>query len=244
MVQLEHDMGRWDGVGVGSGRVHSLSLIGSSPHPCPLRVIGGELGLLSELERLNLSNNQLQGQLPIKEGLAGLRLLRQLTLSKNCLSGPLTHVSLLRHLADLDLSHNQLSGLLPPDLPLHLPELVTLNLSHNQLVGKLPTELKHLSALRVLNLGHNSFVGWLESWVGGLTNLQRLDLSHNRLEGQFPSALKRLSALEYLHLNNNNVRREVEKGEREEFASPDLFDVLSAVCKCVVIFSLVCLYFH
>jgi hypothetical protein len=142
LIKLERDMCAWEGVGVMEGRIHSFSLIGCQV-PCPLsNLIGADLGLISELQRINLSNNQLHGPLPIQESLAALRMLRQLSLSRNCLSGPLTHVSLLRQLADLDLSHNALTGPLPPHLCLHLPELVTLNLSHNKLHGKLPSELK------------------------------------------------------------------------------------------------------
>jgi Leucine-rich repeat (LRR) protein len=85
---------------------------------------------------LDLSKNQLSGQLPASLGhLKGLKLLN---ISYNHLSGkiPATFGN-LESLESLDLSRNRLSGSIPRTLS-KLQELTTLDVSNNKLEGQIP----------------------------------------------------------------------------------------------------------
>ncbi|KAA3472319.1 receptor-like protein 12 [Gossypium australe] len=89
--------------------------------------------LLSILTVINLSSNQLSGEIP--KILGKLQLLIVLNLSHNCLIGPIPS-----SLGDLS-------------------ELESLDLSSNKLEGRIPTELKNLGFLAVLNLSQNNLKG-------------------------------------------------------------------------------------
>ena len=85
---------------------------------------------------LDLSNNQLSGEIPASLG--GLKALKMLNLSYNKLSGKIPASSSdLQNLESLDLSHNKLSGSLPTTLS-KLQQLTTFDVSNNQLIGRIP----------------------------------------------------------------------------------------------------------
>ncbi|OMO92963.1 hypothetical protein COLO4_17178 [Corchorus olitorius] len=86
---------------------------------------------------LDLSNNNLSGELPV--GLTSLVLLGTLNLSMNVLTGTIPEdIGNLKRLETLDLSINKLSGHIPPGM-VSLTFLNHLNLSYNNLSGKIPT---------------------------------------------------------------------------------------------------------
>ena len=103
---------------------------------------------------LNLSRNQLQGEIP--PGLGNLV-----------------------NLKHLDLSYNDLSGRIPPQLG-NLSELRTLTINNNSLSGKIPSTLGNLSELRTLTVNNNTLSGEIPSKLGNLTNLKELELYHRR----------------------------------------------------------------
>ena len=85
---------------------------------------------------LDLSNNQLSGQIPASLGT--LRALKLLNISHNKLSGKIpTSFGDLENIETLDLSHNKLSGSIPPTLT-KLQQLTILDVSNNQLTGRIP----------------------------------------------------------------------------------------------------------
>ncbi|WVZ14847.1 hypothetical protein V8G54_012413 [Vigna mungo] len=92
---------------------------------------------LSLLKSIDLSNNQLSGEIPKEiESLFGLV---SLNLSRNQLKGKIpSNVGELRSLEFLDLSQNQLVGSIPSSLA-EIDRLTMLDLSHNYLSGKIPT---------------------------------------------------------------------------------------------------------
>ena len=104
------------------------------------------------LERLDLSNNQLVGQIPPAIG----------------------NLSDLRY---LDLSENSLNGDIPAALG-NLSKLETLRLFDNQLSGEIPSELGNLSNLRELSLHDNADLeGALPLTFTNLDTLETLSLS-------------------------------------------------------------------
>ncbi|XP_074575983.1 receptor-like protein EIX2 [Curcuma longa] len=93
--------------------------------------------LLSIMTTLDLSDNNLSGQIP--EQITSLLGLWNLNLSGNHLTGEITHkFSQLIELESLDLSRNQLSGSIPPALS-NLTFLSHFNVSCNNLTGRIPS---------------------------------------------------------------------------------------------------------
>ncbi|MED6118279.1 hypothetical protein PIB30_001512 [Stylosanthes scabra] len=91
----------------------------------------------SLLKSIDLSSNQLSGQIPVE--LAELLGLVSLNLSRNILTGKIpSKIGMLTSLEFLDLSRNQLSGSIPSSIT-QIDRLPMLDLSHNHLAGRIPT---------------------------------------------------------------------------------------------------------
>ncbi|XP_057836388.2 receptor-like protein 7 [Cryptomeria japonica] len=92
--------------------------------------------ILSTLTSIDLSSNQLNGDVPLDFG--KLKGLMFLNLSMNNLSGIIPHsLGDMSRLESLDLSSNKLSGNIPSELQ-SLSSLAYLNLSNNNLSGSIP----------------------------------------------------------------------------------------------------------
>jgi hypothetical protein len=162
-----------------------------------------EFGLLTGLQRLDLSSNQLTGSIP--SVLGSLSLLTSLILRGNQLSGPIpSNLGNLLSLQFLDLPGNQLSGSIPSSLG-SLKSLSRLDLSSNQLTGSIPSSLGSLKNVYSFDLRSNKLTGSIPSSLGNLTGLNLLYLSSNQLTGAIPSFLGSLTGLSYLYLHSNKL---------------------------------------
>ena len=164
-----------------------------------------ELGQLSELGSLQLSNSRLSSNEakiltgPIPPELGQLGNLTTLNLWKNQLTGAIPpQLGQLTHLTSLRLYNNQLTAL-PPELG-QLTNLTTLELYGNQLTS-LPPELGQLQSLELLYLDHNQLTS-LPPELGQLQSLELLYLDHNRLTA-LPPELGQLQNLTSLKLREN-----------------------------------------
>jgi hypothetical protein len=170
----------WKGVSCSGSSVTSIKLSG-------LGLSGFlyyQLSELSSLTTLDLSNNNIQGNIPY----ALPQKLQELNLASNGLSGTIPYsLSNMTGLTDLKLSHNQLSGQIQ-DIFGQLSSLSTLDLSFNTLTQSLPQSFSSLSSLSVLYLQNNQLTGS----VNALANLQPTDLNieNNRFSGWVPNAWK------------------------------------------------------
>ena len=169
-----------------------------------------ELGNITNLEILDLSDNKLSGLIPQNLGFWGFQdieyyNLKTLDLSGNKLNGEMpVELGGLTKLISLDLSRNDLSGEIPPSLR-RLTKLRKLDLYDNDLSGFIPAGLGELFYLETLNLRRNELTGSIPSELGGLSYLRMLNLSRNALNDEIPARLGDLSRLRTLNLSRNDL---------------------------------------
>lgn len=165
--------------------------------------ISSEIGQLTTLQHLFLSENQIFGTIPRE--IYALTNLQALELHSNSLEGSIPeNVANLSNLKRLDLHGNLLTGPFPPHIRT-LVGLTLLDLSQNTLMGTIPEQigdLVNLESLLILNAGLTGTIPEL----GQLTNLVRLELARNTLNGTIPSELALLSSsLVHLDLFQNEL---------------------------------------
>ncbi|KAJ6938174.1 MDIS1-interacting receptor like kinase 2-like [Populus alba x Populus x berolinensis] len=174
---------------------------GSITEISPPYLVGNKFGKMnfscfSNLVRLDLANRDLSGSIPPQISI--LLQLRYLNLSSNNLAGELpSSLGNLSRLVELDFSSNYLNYSIPPELG-NLKNLVTLNLSYNSFSGPNPSALCHLDNLTHLFMDHNSLESALPREIGNMRNLESLDVSYNTLNGPIPRTLGRLAKLRSL----------------------------------------------
>ncbi|KAK2639604.1 hypothetical protein Ddye_027399 [Dipteronia dyeriana] len=182
---------------------------------------------LSQFIFLNVSYNQIQGEIP---NLTGASLLWFLDLSSNNLSGPMPLIT-YPYLYTLDLSNNSLSGSIAqflchktieprltqvlklgsnsfsgelPDCWMNWQYLSVLELSDNNFTGNLPFSIGNLSVLRSFHLRNNRFLGVIPQSLKNCTELVTLDMGENEFSGNIPAWIgERFSDLVILNLRSN-----------------------------------------
>uniref|UniRef100_A0A0E0MKC0 non-specific serine/threonine protein kinase n=1 Tax=Oryza punctata TaxID=4537 RepID=A0A0E0MKC0_ORYPU len=158
-----------------------------------------QLNSLPKLRSLNLSNNNLVGDVPTSMAPS----LEELVLSINNFSGSIP-IALFNYqnLTMLDLSQNNLNGDVPDEF-LKLPKLRTLLLSGNQLSGNIPVSVSNVASLARFAANQNNFTGFIPR---GITkNVRMLDLSYNNLSGVIPSDILTPVGLWTVDLTRNKL---------------------------------------
>ncbi|XXG58592.1 hypothetical protein AAC387_Pa04g0869 [Persea americana] len=159
---------------------------------------------LTHLRELELSGNNLGGELPSVIGLMHVNL-SELHLENNLIQGAIpSNIAYLSNLTLLNLSSNLLNGSIPSEIS-HLPKLERLCLSNNSLEGEIPASLGTLSHLGLLDLSRNKLSGCIPTTLENLTQLRRLILNNNMLSGTIPPNLGKCPSLETLDLAHNKV---------------------------------------
>ncbi|XP_061953125.1 receptor-like protein EIX1 isoform X3 [Populus nigra] len=157
---------------------------------------------MTSLRTLNLSSNQLQGDL---SSFGQMCSLNKLYISENNLTGKLSQLfgCVENSLEILQLDRNQLHGSLP-DIT-RFTFMRELNLSWNQLNGSLPERFSQRSELVLLYLNDNQLIGSLTD-VAMLSSLRELGISNNRLDGNVSESIGSLFQLEKLHVGGNSLK--------------------------------------
>jgi RocCOR-like putative regulator of kinase activity/DAPkinase-like Roc (Ras of Complex) protein/Leucine Rich Repeat (LRR) protein len=156
------------------------------------------LGQLTQLQQLNLYDNQLRS---VPEWLSQLTQLQRLDLSSNQVRVLPESLGQLTQVQSLDLSFNQLTGL--PESLGQLKQLQSLELFHNELTV-LPESLSQLTQLEFLSLGANELTR-LPDTLGALRSLRILTLTGNRIS-EIPRSFSKLHNLESMWLDSNELR--------------------------------------
>ncbi|CAN6724726.1 unnamed protein product [Malus baccata var. baccata] len=178
------------------------------------------------LTELDLSENQIQGQLPnwiwkldsldylnvsynALESLEGPFInstspVSKLDLHSNQLKGPISVVP--PYVEYLDYSNNHFSSSIPVSI-CNASGLRALDLSSNSLSGEIPQCLAAMSTLMTLNVRKNNITGMISNleFPESCESLEALDLSQNQIEGQFPKSLARCTSLIFLNLAENQI---------------------------------------
>ncbi|MEL6806033.1 MAG: hypothetical protein AAFO91_19915, partial [Bacteroidota bacterium] len=168
-----------------SGSVHkpaNNNMRGQLPH---------EVLSLTNLVRLNLRDNTLQGTVP-SEGLEKLTLLKELNLAVNKLKGTIpSATTLLPQIEILEYAENSMGGTLPEDIS-RLTKLSTLTISSNAFTGSIPLSFFFMKQVTYFNFIRNQLTGTIPTEVGQMSMLTRLALVGNKLNSTIPSELGKL----------------------------------------------------
>ncbi|PRQ52508.1 putative leucine-rich repeat-containing, plant-type, leucine-rich repeat domain, L [Rosa chinensis] len=185
----------------------------------------------SELVELDLSDNNIHGQIPRWTWNSTTENLLFLNLSHNFITGfdqndSLLHILPWQSLFLFELRSNRLQGSLPipppsigfysvanndytgeiPSSFCNLSYLGILDLSNNNLSGMLPQCFGNFSALEILKLQNNSFHGDIPQMCSSEDNpLKMLDLSNNHIQGKLPRSMANCRQLEFLDFGNNQI---------------------------------------
>ncbi|XP_057785108.1 putative receptor-like protein kinase At3g47110 [Salvia miltiorrhiza] len=155
----------------------------------------------TKLERLSLSVNGFSGKIPT--GIGNLTMLRDLSINSNFLDGDLpSSIFNISSLEYVNLFNNSLSGSIP--LFYNSPNLEELYLDSNNLTGSIPEEIGSLTSLMILKLSDNNLTGPIPKQVGNLTSLIKLELDRNKFTGELPEEVGNLAGLEVFEVSFND----------------------------------------
>ncbi|XP_059630664.1 LRR receptor-like serine/threonine-protein kinase EFR isoform X2 [Cornus florida] len=175
--------------------------------------IPSTIGGLESLQRLYLDGNKIEGLIP--DEICHLHQLGELSLQGNNLLGQIpTCIGNLSHLQLLFLNSNNLSSAIPLSL-WTLPNLLLLNLSSNSLGGYLPLEMRMSRVIESIDLSLNLIGGNISQTIGTFQGLRSLNLSRNSLQGPIPESFSGLISLEFMDLSYNNLSGTIPKSLKE-----------------------------
>ncbi|KAK4594448.1 hypothetical protein RGQ29_018220 [Quercus rubra] len=161
------------------------------------------LRLTTNLQVLDLSNNQIYGQVPRWLGDVGMNSLYYVNLRGNLLQGPFPILN-SSNLQFMFFSNNKFTGEISSFI-CDAIYLRVLDLSHNNLSGMIPKCLVNSTALSVLDLRMNSINGTIPATFAIRNNFRNINLNGNQLEGSLPPSLANCRDLEVLDLGNNKI---------------------------------------
>ncbi|XP_057724874.1 receptor-like protein 33 [Arachis stenosperma] len=174
----------------------------------------------TSMDFIDLSFNQLQGDLPIPPHGT-----HYFSVSNNNFTGGISStICNASYLNVLILSHNNLTGKIPQCLG-SFPSLQVLDFQINNFYGSIPENFSS-NAFETIKLNGNHLEGPVPQSLAHCTYLEVLDLSDNNIEDVFPSRLEALQVLQVLSLRNNKFHGTITCLSRKHpFPKLRIFDV-------------------
>ncbi|CAB9521438.1 LRR receptor-like serine threonine-protein kinase [Seminavis robusta] len=161
------------------------------------------VGLLTALEELKLETNDLSGEVPAEINL--MTSLTLLGLTENNLQGTIPEIGNLRNLLWLGINLNAISGSIPTSIGI-LTQLIRIDLEGNRpLSGSLPSEIGLLRKMTTLDLLGCSVSGTLPTEVGSLAALKWFGLATNSISGRVPTECGRMTSVIHFDLPYNEL---------------------------------------
>ncbi|KAG4126502.1 hypothetical protein ERO13_D10G159866v2 [Gossypium hirsutum] len=188
----------------------------------------------SSFQYLNLSHNQIHGQIPDIPWAMSVDSVIDLNMSNNNFSGSLSPLLCYKlketmgtvilnlggnvlsggipdcwlnwqNLQVIKLSNNRLNGSILSSMRT-LQSIVSLHLQKNHLSGEIPLSLNNCTDLIILDAGENELHGSISRWIGdSLRKLVVLSLRSNKFSGYIPDKLCTIGSLQVLDLVDNNL---------------------------------------
>ena len=200
---VNEDECSWNGVTCEDSKVTgikfgAMNLQGSLPT---------EIGMLSSLVHLDVSNNQVVGTIP--EELYDLTRLEKIFLYENNLSGTISsRIINLWDLSHYHLGQNKLTGTIPSTMRSNSRGIYRIryfNVYNNEMTGTLEEGMR-LRQMWYMDLGRNKFSGTLPS-LAEFVRLRHLHLDFNKFTGTVPSTVVTAGdgRIQTLTLNNNSL---------------------------------------
>eukprot|EP00978_Attheya_sp_CCMP212_P017399 scaffold46253_cov54-Attheya_sp.AAC.2 len=163
-----------------------------------------ELGLLSELEQIEISDNDITGTIPDLSYLGRMSRISLINLDLKHFPHWLGRNTRSPELKVLALSKNNIWGTLPADMA-SLTALESLGLDSNYISGDF-TPIQNLRSLKYLYADNNSFEHELsESSFTGMTSLKHLDMSGNWINGSIPTSFFDMPDLQVVDLHDCEI---------------------------------------
>ncbi|XP_057954667.1 probable inactive receptor kinase At5g10020 [Malania oleifera] len=139
--------------------------------------------------------------------ITSLKMLHNLSVSNNQLTGTISEIGSLVLLEFLDLSGNSFHGLIPSGFT-NLKNLVLLNLSSNNFQGTTPAGFGKFEQLKHVDLRSNAFSGDIMHLLSQLGSVVYVDLSNNQFCGSLDLGIGNssfVSTIQYLNVSHNSI---------------------------------------
>ncbi|XP_043719028.1 receptor-like protein 33 [Telopea speciosissima] len=167
-------------------------------------ILGNLTSVLSKATFISISDNKLTGKIPFS--VCNPSDLDILDLSNNQLSGTIPICLGSSNLGVLNLESNKLHGSIPPTFRKGC-NLQRLKLNKNMLQGKVPRSLGNCKNLTVLDIADNQLNDTFPYWLENLSELQVLVMRSNKFCGtiaQLPQANSLFPSLHVIDISFNN----------------------------------------
>ncbi|XP_062115639.1 receptor-like protein 48 [Humulus lupulus] len=179
---------------------------------CNLSKFPEFIGDQTNLEMLDLSNNNIYGQIPQNLMNSSLQRLEEIDISNNLITGFHNHQTMLpwSSLRVLKIQSNLLEGQLPV-LP---SSVIHYDASDNILSGEIPKSICDLSSILILDLSNNNLSGEFPRCSGGMISgsIIALNLRNNSFHGTIPlECQQQESDLRMVDFSHNNFQGKLQR---------------------------------